>query len=178
MESEVVKHMNDPFFQDVLKEWGRHVGIGNDATAFANMFMEWMKDETSPGAAEARKACAGFVTFISARSWKEVYGTIKEAIPAEHVDAFGTPHAEDFYEVFKTIVVECVRDYWRSYLEAKRAEKEALQQQRQQQQAEGAAPETAPAAAPATAPATAPAPVSGPPPEPAPVVETPERASA
>lgn len=130
MESEVVANMQKPFFQEVLKEWALHVESGNDATAFANMFMEWMRDDSTPDAAAARKACGGFTTFISVRTWAQVFKTLKPALPKDKIAVFETQDAEVFYETFRTMVVESVRDYWKSYLAAKQAEREALQQQR------------------------------------------------
>ncbi len=132
MDRIIKEHMGKPLAQEILKEWGKHVQVGNDPTLFANMYMEWMRDEGTAQAAEARKACGMFATYMSIRDWKTIHETLKEAIPEDQQEVFLSPEADTFYEGFRTMVVESVRDYWKSYLAAKQAEQEAVRVARAQ----------------------------------------------
>ncbi len=125
----------EPFFQEVLAEWGRHVKAGANATTFANMFMEWMRDDGTPEGLRARKACSVFVNHMQIRSWPEMYDVIKPALPKEFEKAFESTHASEFYEQFRLMVVSSVDDYWKAYLAEKQARVEAEKQAAQRQPA-------------------------------------------
>lgn len=128
MDNFVRQMSQDPFFQEVLTEWGKHVKAEANATTFTNMFMEWMKDDGTPEGARARKACAAFVNHMQIRDWNEIYSLIEPAIPAAYRENFKTPHAAEFYAQFRLMVVSSVDDYWKAYIAMKKAEEEAAQQ--------------------------------------------------
>ena len=127
MDSFVRQMSQDPFFQEVLKEWSLHVKLQADATTFTNMFMEWMRDDGTMEGAKARKACAVFVNHMQVRDWPAIHALLKPAIPAEYRELFESPHATVFYDQFRLLVVESVKDYWRAYAAAKQAEAQAAQ---------------------------------------------------
>lgn len=157
MEQVIATMTERPFFKEVLKEWAAHVEAGNDSSTFANMYMEWMRDEGTPEAAEARKACTMFANFMAIRDWKAMFPHLKPGIPAEKHAVMQGEAAEEFYEGFRTMVVESVRDYWKAYFEQKRQEREAARIAREQRAAQqSAAPAQAAAPAPAAAPTPAP----------------------
>lgn len=131
MDNFVRQMSQDPFFQEVLTEWGKHVKAEANATTFTNMFMEWMKDDGTPEGARARKACAAFVNHMQIRGWEEIYALIEPAIPAAYRENFKTPHAAEFYAQFRLMVVSSVDDYWKAYIAAKQAEQQAAQQAKQ-----------------------------------------------
>lgn len=131
-------------FIQMISKWAKQVQAGNDAGIFSNMFMELMRDDGTAEALKIRKACSYFVDEMSTKTWAEMYDFLKPAIPQSLFATFETPHAEVFYEQFKMMVVESVRDYWRMYFAQKQAEieaaKQAGQQAQQPQQTEQAQP--------------------------------------
>lgn len=145
MDQYVRQMAQDPFFQEVITEWGRHVEAKADATTFANMFMEWMRDDGTMESIRAKKACAAFVNHMQIRDWPKMYKLLEPAMPNEFKGAFGTEHATEFYEQFKLMVVESVKDYWKAYFNAKQAEQEAARQQAAGPRQEAAAPAEVPA---------------------------------
>jgi hypothetical protein len=117
--------LRTPLFQDVLKEWAAHldraVETGSDASAFANIYMEFLRD---PNNHLMRQTCTRFATFMRARSWEGVYAVMEDAIDPELRPIFAMPEASEFYERFRDIVVGEIRDYWQQFLAAKGAQKE------------------------------------------------------
>lgn len=144
MDQYIRQMSQDPFFQEVITEWGRHVEAQADATTFANMFMEWMRDDGTMESIRAKKACAAFVNHMQIRDWPKMHKLLEPAIPAEFKEVFKIQHATVFYEQFQLMVVESVKDYWKAYFSAKQAEQEAARQQAAGAQSEAAAaqPET------------------------------------
>jgi hypothetical protein len=138
-EAMVLQLAREPAFIQMISKWSKQVQAGNDAGIFSNMFMELMRDDGTVEALKIRKACSYFVDEMSTKSWAEMYDFLKPAIPQNIHHIFETPHAEVFYEQFKMMVVESVRDYWKMYFAQKQAEIEAakqgqgIQQQQQQQ---------------------------------------------
>jgi len=90
--------------------------------------MELMRDDGTVEALKIRKACSYFVDEMSTKTWAEMYDFLKPAIPQNFHATFEAPHAEVFYNQFKMMVVESVRDYWRMYFAQKQAEVEATKQ--------------------------------------------------
>lgn len=120
---EIVQGMlKRPFFQGVIKEWALHVAEEIDATTFANMYIEWMRD---PSDDDGRKACAAFATYMRPRKWPVMYKVLKPHIPQEYAAVFETPAADDFYESFRTMVVEQIKEYWEQFLAARQAQQQA-----------------------------------------------------
>jgi len=132
MDNFVRQMSQDPFFQEVLTEWGKHVKNGANASTFTNMFMEWMKDDGTPEGVRAQKACAVFVNHMQIRGWDEIYSLIEPAIPQAYRESFKLPHAAEFYAQFRLMVVSVVEDHWKAYLAAKQAEQLAAQQAKQE----------------------------------------------
>lgn len=135
MELIIQNSMDKPLAQQIIKEWALHVNRGNHPGTFANTFMEWMRD---PNDAEGRKATGLFVHFMSAREWKEVLAIIGPKLDAATLAIFRSKAAEDYYEGFKAMVCEQVRDYWEQFLANRKSQRAAAT----------AAGEAAPAAAP------------------------------
>jgi hypothetical protein len=113
--------MRSPVAQLIFSEWARALRANGDPSMFANTFMEWMKDE-SPSGAEARKGCSMFAQIMDIRDWSEMKALIVQALPADFRSAFDLPNAEGFYNAFKLLVCELVKDFFRAYLDQKRAE--------------------------------------------------------
>ena len=118
----------EPVFVNMISKWSKQLQAGNDAGVFSNMFMELMRDDGTVEALKIRKACSYFVDEMSTRTWAEMYDFLKPAIPQNLHPIFETPHAEVFYNQFKMMVVESVRDYWKMYFAQKQAEVEAAKQ--------------------------------------------------
>lgn len=150
----------EPVFVNMISKWSKQLQAGNDAGVFSNMFMELMRDDGTVEALKIRKACSYFVDEMSTKTWAEMYDFLKPAIPQNLHPIFETPHAEVFYNQFKMMVVESVRDYWRMYFAQKQAEVEAgkqgaqpatpsapqvQQEQQPQQESQGPAIPSAPA---------------------------------
>lgn len=131
----------EPIFINMISKWAKQIQAGNDAGIFSNMFMELMRDDGTAEALRLRKACSYFVDEMSTKTWAEMYDFLKPAIPQNLYGIFEQPHAEVFYEQFKMMVVESVRDYWKMYFAQKQAEIELTKQQ-------GSAAPSAPAEAP------------------------------
>jgi hypothetical protein len=127
-------------FIQMISKWAKQVQAGNDAGIFSNMFMELMRDDGTVEALKIRKACSYFVDEMSTKTWAEMYDFLKPAIPQNFFPVFETPHAEVFYEQFKMMVVESVRDYWKMYFAQKQAEIEAAKQGVQSQRSEPSGP--------------------------------------
>lgn len=139
MESMIRESLKKPFFQEVLKEWALHVEDAAetktiDATTFANLYLEMMRD---PRNDEARQGCAAFATFMKPRSWKKLLGVLNDALDGETLATFQRPEAEEFYKQFKAMVLEQITEYWEQFLAS-----------RQQKNAGGQTPGTSAPAAP------------------------------
>ena len=118
MESMIRENLQKPFFQEVLKEWALHVDSAAedkvvDATTFANLYLEMMRD---PRNDEARQGCAAFATFMKPRNWKKMLGVLSGALDAETMATFQKPEAEEFYKQFKAMVLEQITEYWEQFL--------------------------------------------------------------
>lgn len=118
----------EPMFVQMISKWANQVRAGNDAGIFSNLFMELMRDDGTAEVLKVRKALGWFVEEMSTKTWAEMYDLLKPAIPQNLHATFETPHAEVFYEQFKMMVVESVRDYWRAYFSQKQAEIDAAKQ--------------------------------------------------
>lgn len=118
----------EPVFINMISKWAKQLQAGNDAGVFSNMFMELMRDDGTVEALKIRKACSYFVDEMSTKTWAEMYDFLKPAIPQNLHPIFESPHAEVFYNQFKMMVVESVRDYWKMYFAQKQAEIEAAKQ--------------------------------------------------
>lgn len=121
METLIRENLRKPFFQEVLKEWALHVESSVedgavDATTFANLYLEMMRD---PRNDEGRQGCAAFATFMKPRSWKKMLAVLAEAIDAETLATFQKPEAEEFYKQFKAMVLEQITEYWEQFLAAR-----------------------------------------------------------
>ncbi len=118
--------MKSPVVQLIFSEWASALQAEGDPSMFANTFMEWMKDE-SPGGTEARKACATFAQIMDIRDWAAMKALVVPALPENLKAAFDLPNAPGFYNTFKLLVCELVRDFFRAYLEQKQADIRARQ---------------------------------------------------
>jgi hypothetical protein len=136
----------EPMFVQMISKWANQVRAGNDAGIFSNLFMELMRDDGTAEVLKVRKALGWFVEEMSTKTWAEMYDLLKPAIPQNLHATFETPHAEVFYEQFKMMVVESVRDYWRAYFSQKQAEIDAAKQAAQAAQQPQPSPVVVPAA--------------------------------
>lgn len=143
-EAMVIRLGREPRFIDMVNKWARQIESGNDAGIFSNMFMELMRDDGTAEAIQIRKVLSFFVDEMSTRNWAAMYDFLQPAIPKNLHPIFESPHAEVFYDQFKMMVVESVRDYWKMYFAQKQAELEAARQQQQAQPAETPVVEVAP----------------------------------
>ena len=142
----------EPVFINMISKWAKQLQAGNDAGVFSNMFMELMRDDGTVEALKIRKACSYFVDEMSTKSWVEMYEFLKPAIPQNLHATFETSHAEVFYNQFKMMVVESVRDYWKMYFAQKQAEVEAQRQATQPAAGPALEPDAEPSAESAPAP--------------------------
>lgn len=133
MDSIIQQNLKNPIFKEIIKEWALHVQSGSDATTFANLYLEMMRD---PHNDEGRKACAAFATYMKPRNWEMMFKALAPQLDADVVKSFQLPEAEDFYEAFRAMVVEQIRDYWEQFIAARKA---------QQQQQAAKVPQAAPA---------------------------------
>jgi hypothetical protein len=159
-EQAIQEGLKSSIAQHILNEWALALQSGRDPALFVNTFMEWMKDET-PAGAEGRKGCAAFAQLMDVRDWPAMKKLIAPSIPTESRKFFDLASADEFYNAFRVMVCESVRDYWRVYL----VEKQRMMQERaaahaaaQQPAAPVEAPE--PAVEPAEEPAAEAAPAT------------------
>jgi hypothetical protein len=129
METMIRESLQKPFFQEVLKEWALHVDSAAeekvvDATTFANLYLEMMRD---PRNDEARQGCAAFATFMKPRSWKKMLAVLRGSLEADTLAAFEKPEAEEFYKQFKAMVLEQITEYWEQFLAARQQRNGAAQ---------------------------------------------------
>jgi len=148
METMIRESLQKPFFQEVLKEWALHVDSAAeehvvDATTFANLYLEMMRD---PRNDEARQGCAAFATFMKPRSWKKMLAVLRGSLDGDTLAAFEKPEAEEFYKQFKAMVLEQITEYWEQFLAARQQRNGAAQNNGQNGTPAAAAPvEQAPA---------------------------------
>jgi hypothetical protein len=108
--------LKKPLLKSVLQEWALHVETENDATTFANFYMEMMRDQKND---ESRQACAGFATYMKPRNWDLMFRSIAPHLDPDVLRAFKTPYAKDFYEQFRAMVIEQIKEYWEQFLAAR-----------------------------------------------------------
>jgi hypothetical protein len=147
METVIRENLRKPFFQEVLKEWALHVDNSQetgvvDATTFANLYLEMMRD---PRNDEGRQGCAAFATFMKPRNWKKMYAILKDAVDSEVRESFDRPAAAEFYEQFRAMVIEQIRDYWEQFMAAKNGQKQGGQPVQDTQPQAPVEPQGAPA---------------------------------
>lgn len=121
MESVVRRSLQKPFFQEILQEWAAHIenavhDKAVDATTFANLYLEMLRD---PNEDEARQGCSAFATFMKPRNWKKILEVLRGVINKETLATFKKPEAEIFYNKFKQQIIEQITAYWESFLEGK-----------------------------------------------------------
>lgn len=122
MEQIIQDMLDKPFFRQVIKEWSLHVKTNQDPTTFANMYMEWMRD---PLDHEGRKATTMFANFMKPRDWPDMMKIIGPKLDKDVANIFKSEAAQDFYDGFKAMVVEQIRDYWEQFLAARKAQRAA-----------------------------------------------------
>lgn len=108
--------LKDPQLKSIVQEWALHVENGSDATTFANFFMELMRDE---GDSKTRKACSGFANYMSPRNWDLMLRSLTPYLDAETVRVFQLPNAGSFYEQFRAIVTEQIKEWFEQFLVAR-----------------------------------------------------------
>lgn len=134
MEQIIQDMLDKPFFKQVIKEWCLHVKRGEEPSSFANMYMEWMRD---PVDHEGRKATTMFANFIKPRDWTDMLKIMGPKLDADTLAVFRSEAASDYYEAFRAMVVEQIRDYWEQFMANRKAQRAA-------QTAAGEAPAVAP----------------------------------
>lgn len=112
-----------PFFKQVLKEWSLCVKTKQDPTVFANLYMEMMRD---PLHDDGRKMLTMFISFVRTREWPQVMRIIRPKLQKDVAKIFRTRPARDFYDGFKAMVIEQIRDYWAQFLAARKAKAEEI----------------------------------------------------
>lgn len=121
MEAVICENIRKPYPQEILREWALHVRTGCDATTFANMYLEWMRDPVNE---DSRKTCAAFASFMKPRDWGTVLKIIGPHLEPEIHEIFKTREAADFYEAFRAMVVEQIRDYWEQFLASRKTQQQ------------------------------------------------------
>ena len=122
MEQIIQDMLDKPFFRQVIKEWSLHVKTNQDPTTFANMYMEWMRD---PLDHEGRKATTMFANFMKPREWTDMMKIMGPKLDKDVSAIFKSEAAADFYDGFKAMVVEQIKDYWEQFLAARKAQRAA-----------------------------------------------------
>lgn len=105
--------LKKPLLKSVIQEWALHVESESDATTFANFYMEMMRDQKND---ESRQACAGFATYMKPRNWDLMLRSLAPHLEPDVLRAFKHPYAKDFYEQFRAMVIEQIREYWEQFL--------------------------------------------------------------
>lgn len=104
--------------KDFFNEWAKQLEADpSDATTFTNAFMEMLR---GPENHNERKACAVFSNFMKSRSWPEIQEILKDSLDEKTKAIFQKPESVQFYEQFKAMVLEQIRDYWEQFLELRR----------------------------------------------------------
>jgi hypothetical protein len=100
--------------KDIFSEWARQIKTTpTDATAFANTFLELMRH---PENHDERRAAAIFATLIKDRPWAETLEMLTASLDDQTQVIFSTDQAEVFYEQFKAMVLEQIREYWEQFM--------------------------------------------------------------
>ena len=112
-----------PLVVEFFREWGRRVSAGNGASTFACMFLEWMRDSGDQETYRFRKTLSILVNRMQSADWRDMKTGLKGFVEPDVWTAFASPAAERFYEEFKFLVIEAIKDHWKAYLSSKTAEK-------------------------------------------------------
>src|SRR3990167_128283 len=105
--------LKKPFLMEVVKEWALNVRAEEAPTAFANMFIIWMQDQRDE---DLRKACGTFASYMKVRPWRVMFEALKPGLPEDNLSTFEMPHAEDFYEGFRSLVIEAIKDFYEQFM--------------------------------------------------------------
>ena len=108
-------------FREILREWAIHVESSIedkvvDATTFANLYIEMMRD---PRNRKTRQACTIFAIFMKPRRWEEALEAFGKIRNKDVRASFEKPEAKEFYKQFKRMVLEQVTQYWEQFLTKK-----------------------------------------------------------
>lgn len=109
--------LGSPHFMSLVSEWRLHVENGQDPAVFANLFLECMRD---PQDQDMRQACSIFAAYMKPRSWATVRTELSPLVDAETRAAFASADAGAFYEGFRSMVVEAIRDYWKQFMNVRK----------------------------------------------------------
>lgn len=97
--------------QQLLKEWVMHVGAQSPPQMFVNMFVQYMRTDDEKQA----QACTTFATYITPRPWAVMFPVLKPVLTPDQLKVLETEYAEEFYEAFRALAVEAVREYWEAF---------------------------------------------------------------
>lgn len=114
VDGSVGEFMGRPEVRPIIREWVRQVQTGSTPVMFGHMFMEFLRD---PEDHKLRKASHIFASFMNSRSWEHMLPVLKPSLSSEEVAVFETPEAEEFYNAFRTFVIESVKSYSENFIE-------------------------------------------------------------
>lgn len=122
MEQVIRDNLDRPIAREIIKEWANQVKRENNPATFANTYMEWMRD---PIDHEGRKATTMFANFMAGHDWAEILAIMAPKLDKETVATFRSAFAEDYYNGFRGMVTEQIRQYWEDFLTERQTKRAA-----------------------------------------------------
>lgn len=104
-----------PYLKGIVKEWSLYLQNGFQPTAFAELYLELMRD---PLDHQGRMESTMFVTFIRDRDWNEVLRILRRRLEPDVLAVFDSEGASDFFESWRAMVIEQISQYWQSFIKA------------------------------------------------------------
>lgn len=120
VEQMIREHLASPAGQELIAEWVANVESGQDATAFASLYLEFMRDPDD----SRRQAAVALAAWMKIRDWSKVYAAIRSELDPDAVRVLDGPRAAGFYEQLRALVALQIADFWENCVRerAERAE--------------------------------------------------------
>jgi len=126
LETKIIEAVRQPMFQEILEEWAGHVREDVTPATFAQTYLTWMQD---PEDYQTVKGCTNFANFMASRDWKAMMKVLGPHVSKTTKEVFETEAAVEFYDAFKTIVLEQMKGWAEAMLQERKAARDAAAQE-------------------------------------------------
>lgn len=94
-----------------FSEWARHVAARATPEILAGLMPEGLRTENS----DVRAPFTVFAAYMRSRTWAEVVEDFSTFLSPEDYAKMRAPGGEDFYKVFRDLIIGQVEDYYRQF---------------------------------------------------------------